>query len=268
MSGIKKLFGRAEQVDVLDPASEALIKSLEAQKQLGAEHFESGPTLGEWPQLLPSFFFSGCFCPCSLSAINVRVRAALLCVAVLLDCAFPGRANGVLALSRHGHVRSRLCGQVQGNGESANALACPRGRSRVARRALTRVFFLGRRCSRLLQGAYVAVKKLKKVEVLRLKQVEHVMNEKAILLGVTHPFIVNLWATFQDLGSLYLVMEFVQGGEVFSHLRKLGRFSPEITRVFSAEVCLALEHLHSFDVIYRDLYVTLSSIVIRLTPSF
>jgi serine/threonine protein kinase len=113
-------------------------------------------------------------------------------------------------------------------------------------------------CRRLLtagflQGSYVAIKKLKKVEVLRLKQVEHVMNEKAILLGLTHPFIVNLWATFQDLGSLYLVMEFVQGGEVFSHLRKLGRFSPEITRVFSAEVCLALEHLHSFDVIYRDL---------------
>ncbi len=103
------------------------------------------------------------------------------------------------------------------------------------------------------QGSYVAVKKLKKVEVLRLKQVEHVMNEKSILMGLTHPFIVNLWATFQDLGALYLVMEFVQGGEVFSHLRKLGRFSPEITRVFSAEVCLALEHLHSFDVIYRDL---------------
>jgi serine/threonine protein kinase len=127
------------------------------------------------------------------------------------------------------------------------------GRSHGAEGANSRRFFWAALLTRSVQGAYVAVKKLKKVEVLRLKQVEHVMNEKAILLGLTHPFIVNLWATFQDLGSLYLVMEFVQGGEVFSHLRKLGRFSPEITRVFSAEVCLALEHLHSFDVIYRDL---------------
>lgn len=99
----------------------------------------------------------------------------------------------------------------------------------------------------------MAIKRLKKVEVLRLKQVEHVVNEKGILLSVTHPFIVNLWATFQDMAALYMVMEFVQGGEVFSHLRKLGRFSTDITRIYSAEVCLALDHLHQYDVIYRDL---------------
>ena len=79
------------------------------------------------------------------------------------------------------------------------------------------------------------------------------MNEKNILLSVTHPFIVNLWATFQDTGALYMVMEFVQGGEVFSHLRKLGRFSPDITRFYAAEVCLALDHLHQSDIVYRDL---------------
>lgn len=118
------------------------------------------------------------------------------------------------------------------------------------------VFFWGReinRSSLLCKGSYVAIKKLKKVEVLRLKQVEHVINEKTILLSVTHPFIVNLWSTFQDMAALYMVMEFVQGGEVFSHLRKLGRFSVDVTRVYSAEVCLALDHLHQFDVVYRDL---------------
>jgi protein kinase A len=80
------------------------------------------------------------------------------------------------------------------------------------------------------------------VEVLRLKQVEHVMNEKNILLGLTHPFIVNLWASFQDMGALYLVMEFVQGGEVFSHLRKFGRFSNEVRskRTFFCVFCVTI----------------------------
>jgi serine/threonine protein kinase len=76
------------------------------------------------------------------------------------------------------------------------------------------------------------------VEVLRLKQVEHVMNEKNILLGLTHPFIVNLWASFQDMGALYLVMEFVQGGEVFSHLRKFGRFSQRSEKQKNVFLCL------------------------------
>lgn len=86
-----------------------------------------------------------------------------------------------------------------------------------------------------------------------MKQVEHVISEKQILLEVSHPHIVNCWATFQDNSSLFMVMEFVQGGEVFSHLRKLGRFSVEITRVYAAEVCLALAFLHERDIIYRDL---------------
>jgi hypothetical protein len=57
MSGIKKLFSRAEQAETLDPANEALIKSLETHKVLGAEQFESGPTLGEWTRSSLSFFF-------------------------------------------------------------------------------------------------------------------------------------------------------------------------------------------------------------------
>lgn len=70
---------------------------------------------------------------------------------------------------------------------------------------------------------------------------------------MSHPHIVNLWATFQDNSALYMVMEFVQGGEVFSHLRRLGRFSPDIARVLGAEVCLALAFLHAKDIVYRDL---------------
>jgi hypothetical protein len=69
-------------------------------------------------------------------------------------------------------------------------------------------------------GAYYAMKVLKKSEVVRLKQVEHIVNEKSILERTRHPFLVNLLATFQDSVNLYMIMEYVVGGEMFTYLRK------------------------------------------------
>jgi len=89
--------------------------------------------------------------------------------------------------------------------------------------------------------------------VVRLKQVDHVKNEKKILLSIHHPFIVNLYATFQDETNLYMLMEYVIGGELFSHLRKAGRFPTETAKIYAAEVVLALEYLHNLDILYRDL---------------
>jgi protein kinase A len=67
---------------------------------------------------------------------------------------------------------------------------------------------------------YYALKVLKKAEIVKLKQVEHTNNERAILASVQHPFIVNLWGSFQDDANLYMVMDYVPGGELFSFLRK------------------------------------------------
>ena len=67
---------------------------------------------------------------------------------------------------------------------------------------------------------YYALKVLKKAEIVKLKQVEHTNNERAILISIQHPFIVNLWGSFQDYANLYMVMDFVPGGELFSFLRK------------------------------------------------
>ncbi|KAG0086435.1 camp-dependent protein kinase catalytic subunit [Podila epicladia] len=97
------------------------------------------------------------------------------------------------------------------------------------------------------------MKVLKKTEVVRLKQVEHTNNEKMILERVEHPFVINLWGTFHDTRNLYMVMDYVVGGELFSVLRKSQRFPEHVARFYTCEVLLALEYLHSHAVIYRDL---------------
>lgn len=67
---------------------------------------------------------------------------------------------------------------------------------------------------------FYAVKVLKKQQVVKMKQVEHTNDERRMLQRVKHPFLVTLWGTFQDSKNLYLVMDFVEGGELFSLLRK------------------------------------------------
>ena len=67
---------------------------------------------------------------------------------------------------------------------------------------------------------FYAVKVLKKQQVVKMKQVEHTNDERKMLQQVKHPFLITLWGTFQDSKNLYMVMDFVEGGELFSLLRK------------------------------------------------
>lgn len=67
---------------------------------------------------------------------------------------------------------------------------------------------------------FYAVKVLSKERVVKMKQVEHTNNEHHMLEAVQHPFIINLWGTFQDAINLYMVMDFVPGGELFTLLRR------------------------------------------------
>jgi serine/threonine protein kinase len=94
---------------------------------------------------------------------------------------------------------------------------------------------------------------LKKSEIIRLKQVDHLKSEKDILFKVAHPFVVSLYVTFQDERNLYMLMEFVIGGELFTQLRKFGRFVNETARFYAAEIVLAFAYLHERDIVYRDL---------------
>eukprot|EP00899_Mesostigma_viride_P016405 jgi/Mesvir1/24766/Mv22022-RA.1 len=102
-------------------------------------------------------------------------------------------------------------------------------------------------------GTVCAIKMLSKAQILKTKQVNHVKQEKEILASINFPFIVNLFATMQDQRCLYLVLEYVIGGEFFTHLRSMGRFPESTARFYAAQVLLAFEHLHNMDIIYRDL---------------
>ena len=100
---------------------------------------------------------------------------------------------------------------------------------------------------------YCILKVMSKKRVIELNQQEHVQNEKDILKLVQHPNVVKLYGTFQDPGNLYLMLEFLSGGEVFSHLRTVHHFNVDIVRFYAAEILLVIQHLHSHHVVFRDL---------------
>jgi serum/glucocorticoid-regulated kinase 2 len=84
-------------------------------------------------------------------------------------------------------------------------------------------------------------------------EITHTLAERLVLAQVESPFIVPLKFSFQTEQKLYLVLAFVNGGELFHHLQREHRFDEKRARFYSAELLLALEHLHELDVVYRDL---------------
>uniref|UniRef100_A0A7S1PDU8 Non-specific serine/threonine protein kinase n=3 Tax=Percolomonas cosmopolitus TaxID=63605 RepID=A0A7S1PDU8_9EUKA len=97
------------------------------------------------------------------------------------------------------------------------------------------------------------MKILNKSKLLESDQLEHTKTERAVLQYMSHPFLVNLIYAFQTSDKLYMVMEFVNGGELFFHLKKEKRFAPDRVRFYAAELFLAILHLHTHNIVYRDL---------------
>ncbi len=105
-------------------------------------------------------------------------------------------------------------------------------------------------------GRLFAQKQFKKASlVVHKKLVEQTKTERQILESVNrHPFVVKLYYAFQDQEKLYLILEYGQGGELFTHLSTERMFSEETAAFYMAELVLALTHLHdNLGVVYRDL---------------
>jgi len=98
-----------------------------------------------------------------------------------------------------------------------------------------------------------ALKTIRKAHIVDRKEITHTLAERLVLARVNNPFIVPLKFSFQSEQKLYLVLAFVNGGELFHHLQREHLFNEERSRFYSAELLLALEHLHDLDVVYRDL---------------
>lgn len=98
-----------------------------------------------------------------------------------------------------------------------------------------------------------ALKTLRKQHIIARSEVAHTLAERSVLAQINNPFIVPLKFSFQSPEKLYLVLAFVNGGELFHHLQKEQRFDINRSRFYAAELLCALECLHGFGVIYRDL---------------
>lgn len=102
-------------------------------------------------------------------------------------------------------------------------------------------------------GKLYAMKKLKKSDTVRRNQVEHVKAERTALSVVDSPYIVTLYYSFQDNDFLYLIMEYLPGGDIMTLLIRKDILSETETRFYIAETILALEQIHSKGYLHRDI---------------
>eukprot|EP01063_Lacrimia_lanifica_P014019 TRINITY_DN2064_c0_g1_i1.p1 TRINITY_DN2064_c0_g1~~TRINITY_DN2064_c0_g1_i1.p1 ORF type:complete len:1070 (+),score=353.15 TRINITY_DN2064_c0_g1_i1:118-3327(+) len=102
-------------------------------------------------------------------------------------------------------------------------------------------------------GDMFAMKVLSKKVVQTRRMVEYVREEKDILSSLSHPFIVHLNCAFQTAHHLYILMDFLPGGELYSHIYNQGRFGEVDAKFYISEMVLAIGYLHSRDIVHRDI---------------
>eukprot|EP01128_Nolandella_sp_AFSM9_P011656 TRINITY_DN84_c0_g4_i1.p1 TRINITY_DN84_c0_g4~~TRINITY_DN84_c0_g4_i1.p1 ORF type:complete len:513 (+),score=144.10 TRINITY_DN84_c0_g4_i1:40-1539(+) len=102
-------------------------------------------------------------------------------------------------------------------------------------------------------GKVYAMKILKKAVIAARGEIEHTRTEKSVLSKLKHPFLAGLHWSFQTKENLYIIMDFINGGELFHHLSREKRFSEERAKFYSAQIVAGMGYLHANGVIYRDL---------------
>ncbi|XP_075609833.1 ribosomal protein S6 kinase alpha-5 isoform X2 [Balearica regulorum gibbericeps] len=115
--------------------------------------------------------------------------------------------------------------------------------------------FLVRKVSGHDAGKLYAMKVLKKATIVqKAKTTEHTRTERQVLEHIRQsPFLVTLHYAFQTDTKLHLILDYINGGELFTHLSHRERFSENEVQIYIGEIVLALEHLHKLGIIYRDI---------------
>ena len=102
-------------------------------------------------------------------------------------------------------------------------------------------------------GEVFAMKVMRKDRIIERHHGEYVKAERDALTAVVHPYIVTLRYSFQTPTKLYLVLDFINGGHLFFQLYRAGTFDQPLARLYTAEMVLAVAHLHSLGFVHRDL---------------
>lgn len=110
-----------------------------------------------------------------------------------------------------------------------------------------------RLCRNISSGELVAVKKMKKKDMIKKNEIEHIRAEQSVLSKSTNLWIIELKSSFQDDDFIYLVMEYLPGGDLMNMLIKKDIFSLEEARFYIAEIILAVECVHSLGYVHRDI---------------
>ncbi|XP_046390978.1 serine/threonine-protein kinase tricornered isoform X2 [Ischnura elegans] len=102
-------------------------------------------------------------------------------------------------------------------------------------------------------GHVYAMKILRKADMLEKEQVAHVRAERDVLVEADHQWVVKMYYSFQDPINLYLIMEFLPGGDMMTLLMKKDTLSEECTQFYIAETALAIDSIHKLGFIHRDI---------------
>ncbi len=108
-------------------------------------------------------------------------------------------------------------------------------------------------CRENKTGKIYAVKKIKKEVILMKNQVIHSRNEQLVMSKIKSPWIVELKASFQEDDYLFLIMEFLPGGDLMTLLIERDTFTEEEAKFYIAELICCLESIHKLDCIHRDI---------------
>eukprot|EP01083_Nonionella_stella_P029591 81418_1 len=102
-------------------------------------------------------------------------------------------------------------------------------------------------------GMVYAQKKINKKQMVAQKSVDAVLDERNFLAQMDSRFVTNLSYAFQDKDFVYLLLDYQTGGDLKYHLSRVGQFPLEQSVFYAAQILLGLDHLHSLDILYRDM---------------